>query len=178
MKAMRVTPAVVSVLLLLFLPATSLQAVEKAGLLVEIGKKTVANNDRVTVNGVGNMAIDHDLVLKIDVKNASNKELPETPIDSIVLVQRWGSSETPRFERYTGTAKLEPLHPAQTGSVDVGQYHIGGHMHGSSDRHVDKVMGWKVTLMRDGQKVEFTSSAGFDAMDKRATPASSTAAQR
>ncbi|MDR3405729.1 MAG: hypothetical protein P4L99_24810 [Chthoniobacter sp.] len=170
MKAMRVTPGIVSALVLL-LTVTSLQATEKGGLMIEIGKKVMNRNDKVTVNGVGNMSIDHDVTMKIDVKNVSNKELPETPVESIVLIQRWGSSETAKYERYTGTAKIEALHPAQTTSVDVGQFHIGGHMHGSSDMHVDKVVGWKVSLTRDGQKLEFTSSATFDSLDKRATPA-------
>jgi hypothetical protein len=169
MKAMRVNLGLLSVLVLL-LTATSLQAIEKGGLLVEIGKKIMNRNDKVTVNGVGNMQIDHDLTLKIDVKNTSSKELPETPVESIVLIQRWGMSESANFERYTGTAKIEPLHPAQATSVDVGQVHIGGHMHGSSDRHVDKVIAWKVTLTRDGQKVEFTSGSNFDMMDRQAKP--------
>ncbi|MEP6669172.1 MAG: hypothetical protein ABJF10_08470 [Chthoniobacter sp.] len=172
MKALRVTSGIVLVLLLSLLAAPSLRAAEKGGLLVEISKKTVSNNDKITPNGVGNMSIDHDLSLKVDVKNNSSKELPETPIDSIVLVQRFGSSENPILERFTGTAKLEPLHPAQTGSVQVGQYHLGGHMHGTSDMHADKVLGWKVTIMRDGQKLEFTSSSSFESMDKRARPAS------
>jgi hypothetical protein len=173
MKVKRVTPGIVSVCLLLSAVA-SLQAIEKGGLLLEIQKKVLSRNDKVTVNGVGNMEIDRDQTIKIDVKNTSNKDLPETPVESIVLVQRWGFSETSQIERYKGTAKIEALHPAQATSVQVGQFHIGGHMHGSSDMHVDKVIGWKVTLMRDGQKLEFTSNANFDSMDKRAHAAPKT----
>jgi hypothetical protein len=170
MKAMSVPLGVVSAVVLL-LAAMSLQAAEKGGLLVEISKKVVGRNDRVTIHGVGNMSIDHDVTLKLDIKNTSNKEFPQTPVESIVLVERWGFSESAVVERYTGTAKIDALHPAQNTSVDVGQFHIGGHMHGSSDMHVDKVVGWKVTLTRDGQKLEFTSSASFDTMDRRAKPA-------
>lgn len=174
MKAMRVPVGVVSAVALL-LAALSVQAEEKGGLLVEISKKVVGRNDKVTVNGVGNMTIDHDVTLKLDVKNTSNKEFPQTPVDSVVLVQRWGISESASVERYTGTAKIDALHPAQNTSVDVGSFHIGGHMHGSSDRHVDKVVGWKVTLTRDGQKLEFTSSSNFESMDRRARPATDVA---
>jgi hypothetical protein len=175
MKASRVKKSPLAVMLLAALSLTfsapSLLAVEKAGLLVEIGKKVVGRNDKVTVNGVGNMEIDHDMTLKMDVKNTSSKELPESPVESIVLIQRWGFSENASVERYTGTAKITALHPAQTGTVDVGSFHIGGHMHGSSDMHVDKVVAWKITLTRDGQKVEFTSGTSFDSYNRRAKDA-------
>lgn len=173
MKALRVmrVKLLAVAFLSLSLLATSVLAVEKAGLLVEISKKVVNRNDKVTVNGVGSMEIDHDMTLKMDVKNNSSKELPETPIESVVLIQRW-LSENSSVERFTGTAKIPPLHPAQTISVDVGNFHIGGHMHGSSDMHVDKVVAWKITLMRDGQKVEFTSGSNFDTYDRRAKNAS------
>ncbi|EDY18734.1 hypothetical protein CfE428DRAFT_3771 [Chthoniobacter flavus Ellin428] len=168
MKALRVMKSPLAVLLLsLSLSVSSVLAVEKAGLLVEIGKKVVNRNDKVTVNGVGNMEIDHDMTLKMDVKNTSSKELPETPVESIVLIQRY-FSESATVERYTGTAKIAALHAAQTGTVDVGSFHIGGHMHGSSDMHVDKVVAWKITLTRDGQKVEFTSGSSFDSYNRRA----------
>ncbi len=169
MKALRVNLLAVS-FLSLSLFVTSALAVEKAGLLVEISKKVVNRNDKVTVNGVGNMEIDHDMTLKMDVKNTSSKDLPETPIESVVLIQRY-FSESATFERYTGTAKITPLHPAQVVSVDVGSFHIGGHMHGSSDMHVDKVAAWKITLTRDGQKVEFTSGSNFETLNKRAKDA-------
>jgi len=169
MKAIRVTP-IVSVLMVL-LAGASLLAAEKGGLLVDVSKKTVGKNDKITPNGVGNMTVDRDQTLKLDVKNTSNKELPATPVESIILVQRW-ESETANIERYTGSAKLEALKPAQVGSVLVGEFHIGGHMHGSSEMHVDHVVAWKVTLMRDGQKLEFTSSSNFDTLDRHAKPAS------
>lgn len=169
MKAIRAT-AIVSVLMVL-LAGASLHAAEKGGLLVDISKKTVSKNDKMTPNGVGNMTVDRDQMLKMDVKNTSNKELPATPVESIILVQRW-ESETANIERYTGKAQLEALKPAQVGSVQVGEFHIGGHMHGSSEMHVDHVVAWKVTLMRDGQKLEFTSSSNFDTLDRHAKPAS------
>jgi hypothetical protein len=169
MKAIRVTP-IVSVLMVL-LAGASLLAAEKGGLLVDVSKKTVGKNDKITPNGVGNMTVDRDQTLKLDVKNTSNKELPATPVESIILVQRW-ESETANIERYTGSAKLEALKPAQVGSVQVGEFHIGGHMHGSSEMHVDHVVAWKVTLVRDGQKLEFTSGSNFDTLDRHAKPAS------
>lgn len=169
MKALRVNLLAVSFLSLSLL-ATSAFAAEKGGLLVEISKKVVGRNDKVTVNGVGNMQIDHDMTLKMDVKNTSSKELPETPVESIVLIQRY-FSESATFERFTGTAKIPALHPAQVASVEVGSFHIGGHMHGSSDMHVDKVAAWKITLTRDGQTLEFTSGSSFDLLNKRAKDA-------
>ena len=164
-------PGFVMVLLLWLPAAMPLQAEEKSGLLVEISKKTVSSRDKVTVQGVGNMSIDKDMVLKLDVTNSSMKELPALAVDSVALIQRWGFSETERIERYTGHTMLEPLHPSGKTSVQVGQYHIGGHMHGSSDRHVDHVLGWKVVITRDNEKIEFTSSPTFEAMDRRAKPA-------
>lgn len=170
MKTTRMTLPIVSAMIVALLAAASSQGAEKGGLLVDVSKKTVNKNDKVTPNGVGNMTVDRDQTLKLDVKNTSNKELPATSVDSIVLVQRW-EFETANIERYTGTAKLDALKPAQVGSVQVGEFHIGGHMHGTSEMHVDHVVGWKVTLVRDGQKLEFTSGSSFEAMDRRAKPA-------
>lgn len=169
MKAIRVVPQIVFVAVAL-LAVASARAAEKGGLLVDVSKRSVNKNDKVTPNGVGNMTVDRDQTLKMDVKNTSSKDLPATPVESIVLVQRW-ESETANIERYTGKAQLEALHPAQTSSVQVGEFHIGGHMHGSSEMHVDHVVAWKVTLMRDGQKLEFTSGSNFDSLDRRAKPA-------
>jgi archaellum component FlaG (FlaF/FlaG flagellin family) len=178
MKAMRVNPRTVSLwtisLSTLFLAVTAVttptaSAAEKGGLLIEISKKTTARNDKVTVNGVGNMEIDKDQTLKIDIKNNSSKDLPETPVDTIVLINRY-FTETANVERYTGTAKIPPLKPGQTTSIDAGSFHIGGHMHGSSDMHVDKVVAWKVSLTRDGQKLEFSSGSNFENLERRAKP--------
>jgi hypothetical protein len=50
----------------------------------------------------------------------------------------------------------------------VGEYHIGGHVHGSSDMHVDQLAGWKITIDQDGKKTEFRSGSTFDALNARA----------
>jgi hypothetical protein len=113
------------------------------------------------------MSVDRDLAFKVDVKNTSNKESTASTVDTVVVIQRW-ESETGSTEKSEGHAPLEALHPAQTTSVNVGQFHIGGHMHGSSTMHVDQVIGWKVVITRDGQKIEFTSGTNFESLEKKA----------
>jgi hypothetical protein len=94
----------------------------------------------------------------------------------VILVRRWGLSETGSTERYAKELKLDPLKPSQEIDLLLGEYHIGGHMHGSADYHVDQVVAWKVSVDHAGKKVEFLSNPKFEAENKRAVNAPKTGA--
>lgn len=153
----------------LIMSAAAARAAEQGGLLVDIQKKVSNRSDRNTPNGVGSMNVDRTMSLKVDVKNNASRLMPETKIAYIVLIQRW-ASESGNIERYEGTGKLEGLGVSHSTSVVLGDFAIGGHMHGTSDMHVDKMVAWKIVIERDGKKLEFTNTSTFDALNTRARP--------
>jgi len=107
------------------------------------------------------------MALKLEVKNHSMKELPESTVSYIVLIQRW-ANERGEAQRYEGTASLKKILPSNGDSVMMGEFHIGGHMHGTSERHVDQMIAWKVIIDCAGEKMEFVSSSRFDSLNKTA----------
>jgi hypothetical protein len=68
-----------------------------------------------------------------------------------------GASDASSVERYTKTLKLDALKSAAESELLVGDYHIGGHLHGTSTEHVDQLVGWKITIDLAGKKTDFTS---------------------
>ncbi len=144
---------------------SSLNAAEKGGLLVDISKSVVSRHDGPRDGDM--MELNRTMSLKLDVKNTSSKDMPATTVDYIALIQRWGS-ETGSVERYSGTKPLEKLNFAHDTKLLLGDFHIGGHMHGSSDRHADRLVAWKVIITRDGEKLEFVSGSTFESLNKRA----------
>ena len=145
--------------------ATSL-AEDKNGLRVLVAKKTL---DRADGRPSSMREIDRTMALKATVKNISSKDRPEGMIHCIILIRRWALSEAGSIERHTKELKLEPLKTAAERELAVGEYHIGGHMHGSSDMHVDQLAGWKITIDEAGKKTEFRSGSNFDALNARAS---------
>jgi hypothetical protein len=150
--------------LLFALPAL---AEDKGGLRVMVTKKTV---DRADGKPGYTREIDRSMAMKATVKNISNKDLPEGKIGCVILVRRW-TTETGATERYTKELKLDALKTAQESELLVGEYHIGGHLHGTATYHVDQVVAWKLTVEHEGKKTDFLSSANFDSENKRATDA-------
>jgi len=158
---------------LLLLSASPLLAAEKDGLLVDISKRIVARNDHATPQGVGNMEVDRLMSLKLDVTNKSMKDLPAGKAEYIVLIQQWGYDEKHSYRRYEGSHNLEAIRAANSTSAFLGEFRISGHMHGTSDRHVDQFAAWKVIITKGDKKVEFVSTSRFDALNKIATMDSS-----
>jgi hypothetical protein len=156
---------IVAVSLLGFL--TSGLAEDKNGIRLLVTKKTL---DRADGKAGYTREIDRTMALKATVKNISRKDAGEGKIQCIILVRRW-ATETGSTERYTTELKLAPLKTAQEAELLVGEYHIGGHMHGTADYHVDQVEAWKLTVDYAGVKTEFVSAAKFDSLNKRATDA-------
>jgi hypothetical protein len=141
------------------------RAEDKGGLRVNVTKKTL---DRADGGASYMREIDRTMALKAVVKNISMKEMPEGTIDCVILIKRWGMSESGTLERYTKSLPIGSLKTAAEQELLVGEYKIGGHMHGTSDMHVDQLAAWKLTITHDGKKTEFLSSSGFEGMNKRA----------
>ncbi len=160
-------PAIVAVTL--WALSTSGLAEDKNGIRVLVTKKTL---DRADGRPGYSREIARTMALKATFKNISMKDLGEGKIECVILVRRW-TTETGSTERYTKELKLEPMKTAQELDLLVGEYHIGGHMHGTSDHHVDQVVAWKLTVDHAGKKTDFLSSSNFEALNKRATDARS-----
>ena len=146
-------------------------AEDKNNLRVTVSKRTVDRADGKP-SGYSYQTIDRTMSLKASIKNiAMGKDLPEGKITCMVLIRSWLSSETGSIMRYSSETKLEPLKTSNQAEVSVGEYHIGGHMHGNLDHHVDQVAGWKISIDHGGKLTEFLSSPSFDSLNKRATDA-------
>lgn len=143
-------------------------AEDKNGLRLNVTKKTL---DRADGKPGYTREIDRTMAMKAFFKNLTMKDLPEGKIECIILVRRWGVSETGSTERYTKELKLDPLKPSQELELMVGEYHIGGHMHGTADYHVDQVVAWKLSVDHAGKKTEFLSAPKFEQDNKRAVNA-------
>lgn len=138
-----------------------LAAVENGGLLVDVQKVSL---DRHDTGYAGETHVDRTMTLKVNIKNNSLKEMPETSLKYVILVQKWGNGPIKRSE---GEVKLEKLLPSRTVSVNVGELHIQGYMDGTSDRNVDRIAGWKIVIIRDGRALDFLSNTNFDVLNRR-----------
>jgi hypothetical protein len=152
--------ATLSVSFLLFLVAAAF-AMEKDGLRVEVVPKVLSDRNPIAKAGEFSTPVDQEMSLKATFKNVSMKDTPECEIDYVVLVQRW-TGETPRYSSYKGTEKLPPVRFSQQVEVDIGKYHLGGHMHGVGEQHKDKLTGWKIVVMQGAKKIEFTNPSNID----------------
>jgi len=148
------------------------RAEEREGLCVEIVPNIAADRSEKPGSTQSLQAkVDKDMSLKATVKNVSMKELPEGSIEYVILVSRWTADEKEKISRYTGTEKLPGLKPAEQVEVAVGQYQIGGHRHGTSSRHEDKLAGWKLVATPAGRRIEFRTPSSFEAMSNSAQSA-------
>lgn len=160
-----------AILVALHIFACIASAEDKNGIRLEVTKKTLDRADGQPTY-YSYQAIDRTMAIKATVRNvAMGKDLPEGKITCVVLLRSWISSETGSLLRYAKEVKLEPLKTSKSAELNVGEYHIGGHMHGTSDQHVDHVAAWKISIDHGGKVTEFLSSPSFEALNKRATDA-------
>jgi hypothetical protein len=162
------------VVLMLFLCAgiSDLYAVEKGGLRVEIAKRTTGNKDEETASSLKH--VNRTMSLKLDVTNISMKDMPEATIEYVVLIRKyWYSDSGSNLWRYQGTASLKALRTNEQTSILLGDFHIGGWKRGTlaSDKNMDRLEAWKVVIVRNGEKLEFVSSPGFDSTNDQAKDA-------
>ena len=141
---------------------STLSAVENGGLIVDVQKISLERHDGTSFDGA---SINRKMALRINIQNNSPKPVPETSVNYVIVIQRWGM-ETSNFEKEEGQVKLATLPPSQLVKLNAGEIDIRGHMHGTSDRHVDHIVGWKITIIRDGKPLDFMSPT-FDAVYKR-----------
>jgi hypothetical protein len=145
-------------------------AVEKDGLRVEVVPKTVSDGSAFPSSFQLMSKVDQDMSLKATFKNISMRDAPEGTIDYVVLVRSW-AGELDKLSVYRGTQKLEAMRFGEELSVDIGSYHLGGHMHGSSDRHKDKLAGWKIVVKQGDKTIEFVTPTDFASLERHAKPA-------
>lgn len=146
-------------------------AEDKNGIRLSVTKRTLERADDGPSRSYS-QSVHRKMALKAAVQNISmGKDLPDAKVSSIVIIRTWTSSETGSFLRYTNTAKMEPLKKAAQAELNVGEFLIGGHLHGTLEHHVDQVAAWKITFDHGGKVTEFVSSTSFDALDKRARDA-------
>ncbi len=151
--------------LALTLPA---RAVEKDGLRVDVQQTVLDRNDgRPSIW----REINRTMALKLKVTNNGFADLPEGKVKYTVLIQRWGS-ETGNVARYSGEAEIPAMLRRKAAELVLGEFTIGGHLHGTSRMHVDDLAGWKLEFSIGEKKVVISSSSSFDRMDGRATDAS------
>lgn len=141
-----------------------LAAIEKDGLLVNVQQTALERNDG---QGGDYREINRTMALKLQVKNASFKDLPAGTVKYTVLIRRW-LSETGTYVRYTGKTDIAPLLRSKNVDLVLGEYPIGGHLHGTSRMHVDEVAGWKLEFLFGEKATEMTSKSNFAQMDKGA----------
>jgi hypothetical protein len=140
-------------------------AEDRDGLRVSVVKKTIDRNDG---RPSPYRDIDRLMGLSLTMRNISMKDMPAGSLTYTILVRRWAIDEAGKIERYTGTCEVPDLKPAVETSMPIGEFRIGGHMHGTSARHVDSMLGWKVVVSTGDKKRVFTSTSNFDSMERAA----------
>jgi hypothetical protein len=146
----------------------ALYAEEKQGIRLDVTPHLTESRGERKPTQAGTTEVDKTMAMKVAVKNTSMKDQPEASIAYTFIVERWDGSEKGTYSSYTGTQQVRALRPAEQTELDVGTYKIGGHRHGTSSRHEDKLAGWKIVVSHGDRKVEFASSPNFAALETRA----------
>jgi hypothetical protein len=161
----QIKPLLFLILALCGLSFHEVYAVEKDAFLVEVSNRSLERNDSI---GVFGREIDRTITLRARIKNTGFKPKDEGKIGFAIYIRKWGTSETESIEVIRGEENLPALLPAKETFVELGEYRIGGHMHGTSKRHMDEMLGWKITLISGAMKTELESSSKVSTWDKRA----------
>ena len=176
MKRQFSIPVRATIFCLLFGSSLLLSGAEKEGLRVEVVPKVIA--DKTPVNSHSLLTeVDQEMSLKATFKNISMKDAPESSIDYVVIVQRWTGTEKEDFKSYKGTQPLEALKFGHQAELDIGKYHLGGHLHGTSDRHKDRLAAWQIMVTQGGKKIEF-NTPNFANLNQKATTAAAGSGRR
>ena len=143
----------------------ALHAEERNGLSVTVTKKTLDRADRT--NAYYSDRIDRTQALKVAVKNATFKEMPEGDVEWIILVRQYA---TTTIHKHTGKEKLKALKPAEAAELVIGAAQITGYRdYGTQWK--DKIE-YQVVINQAGKETFRTAStASFDSLLKRAVKA-------
>ena len=155
-------------LALLTIVAVTARGEEKQGIRLDVTPHMAENRSDRPRFGSGFAEIDKTMAMKVAVKNTSMNDMPEASLAYTFIVERWDPSEKGSYSSYTGTQQVKALRPADQVVLDIGTYKIGGHRHGTSSRHEDKLAGWKIVVTRGQQQTEFSSTSNFAALEARA----------
>jgi len=142
--------------------AGAARAEEKNGLLVTVAKKTLDRNDSRAPYYYDR--IDRTQGLKVTVKNNSFREMPAGEVEWTLLVRKYYSSS---IEGFAGKEPLKALKPSETAEMVLGSAQIFGWAD-ISGQAKDKIE-HQVVVTQDGKEtIRLQSTAGFDAVAKRA----------
>ncbi len=139
---------------------------EKDGMRAEVISKTLSRNDGP--NNYYSKEINRLMTVKAVLKNIGFKDIPAGKVHYTFLIRRWALSEVGRIERVKGTEELPALVRAASNEMLLGEFEIGGHMHGKSDEHVDQFEGWQLEVEVGEKKIIFQSNAKFTSLNKLA----------
>lgn len=142
---------------------------EKEGLRVEVVPKVLSDASEVANATRDSTPVNQEMSLKATFKNISMKDMSEGSIEYVVLVQRW-AAEIGGYLSYKGTEKLPAIRFGDQVEVDIGKYHLGGHLHGLSDMHKDRLAGWKIVVTQGAKKIEISMPSNFEALNRAAKP--------
>ena len=150
-------------LAVLAVSATAL-AEEKNGLLVTVQKTTLDRSDQRGGYFYGDR-LNRTEGLKVSIKNTSFKPMPEGEVRWEILNRKHDSSS---IESTDGKEKLKALKPAEIAELKIGAAEVTGYRDGYENAK-DKIE-WQITVIQEGKEVmKSASTAGFDAIAKRAT---------
>ena len=157
-------PVAVGLFGLLANPA-ALRAEEKNGVSIVVTKKTLERNDTRSPYAYSSDRIDRTQGLKATIRNTSIKPQPEGEVKWMILVRRYNYSPS-ELQGTTGTEKLKALNSLETAEMVLGATQITGYS--GYDAAKDK-MEYQIIVSQEGvEKVRIQSTAGFDALAKRA----------
>jgi hypothetical protein len=141
------------------------RAEEKNGLSVTISKKTLDRADQRS--GYYYDRIDRTQGLRVTIKNATFKEMPEGELEWTILVRQYSSTS---IEKHTGKEKLKALKPAEIADLVIGAAQITG-WRDWGQQWKDKIEHQVVITQGGKETYRAASTASFDALAKRAVKA-------
>ncbi len=144
--------------------SASVNAEDKNGVSLTVSKKTLDRNDTRASSYYSGDRIDRTQGLKATIRNTSIKAQPEGEVKWTIIVRGYSSPDT--IQGNTGTEPLKALKASETVEMVLGAAQITGYK--GYDMAKDK-MEYQIIVSQDGmEKVRFQSTAGFDALAKRA----------
>lgn len=159
---MKVVFASLAAVLLLAAAVPPALADTQNGLTVSVSKKTLDRQDQRT--GAYWDRIDRTQGLKLSIRNATFKEMPEGEVEWTILVRGYSSSS---IQKNHGKEKLKVLKPAEATEMVIGAAQVTGYRDYGA-QYKDKIE-HQVVITQAGKEVyRMASTAGFDALAKRA----------
>lgn len=159
---MKVVLALLAAVFLLFVALTPALADTQNGLTVAVTKKTLDRQDQRA--GYYWDRIDRTQGLKLAIRNATFKDMPEGEVEWTILVRGYSSNS---IQKNNGKEKLKALKPAEATEMVIGAAQITGYRDYGT-QYKDKIE-HQVVITQAGKEVyRAASTAGFEALAKRA----------